>query len=193
MTLQQEKADSSRGSSEVDEPPLELTTEVLQEYSHSQIVNNFLNVLVTRKYLDGKNRYEVSRVFFLLVHRFSLSLFQTSITLLPFSDIELAVKNGYDGQQYEADRLNCSPILLLHVFDPYRQMKHRLEEAGIFTKDQKEKALLYSQDDNKAYRGYLLDAEFPLTYSKSAFGIGLNEEQLQTRFVCCVLVSSFFL
>jgi hypothetical protein len=67
MTLQQEKADSSRGSSEVDEPPLELTTEVLQEYSHSQIVNNFLNVLVTRKYLDGKNRYEVSRVFFLLV------------------------------------------------------------------------------------------------------------------------------
>jgi hypothetical protein len=94
------------------------------------------------------------------------------------------VKNGYDGQQYEADRIKCSPLALLHVFDPYRQMKHGLEEAGIFTKEQKEKALLYSQDDSKPYRGYLLDAEFPATYSKSSFGFGLNEEQLKTRLVC---------
>jgi hypothetical protein len=67
MTVQQEKekgdGSSSRGSSVVDEPPLELTAEVLNEYSHSQVVNNFLNVLVIRKYVDGKNRYEVCSCF----------------------------------------------------------------------------------------------------------------------------------
>lgn len=42
-----------------DEKPLELTPELLLEYSKHQILNDFLQVGVSRHYVDSKNRYEV--------------------------------------------------------------------------------------------------------------------------------------
>ena len=52
-----------------DEKPLELTPEALLEYSKHQIVNDYLQVGVTRHYVDSKNRYEV----FFLSFFFSLN------------------------------------------------------------------------------------------------------------------------
>jgi hypothetical protein len=49
-------------SDQSEERPLELTPELLAEYSKHQIVNDFLLVGVSRHYVDSKNRYEVSHL-----------------------------------------------------------------------------------------------------------------------------------
>jgi hypothetical protein len=102
--------------------------------------------------------------------------------MLSFDELEIAQKEKeIDSLAYNNEVTAVPDIDHLRVFDPYRQLKYALAEAGVFGKDKRDRAAAFNEDKAKAYLAVVLDVEFPKTYPKSTFGIGLNEPQLKTR------------
>lgn len=155
---------SEASKRESDEPPLVLTPEVIAEISEPQTIYDILKVHVLRQVIDSRNRYEAS------------------INLISFDELaDLPNKAQIDGVQYNLFSSTLPPLVITQTFDTYRQLKSQLQELGIFGRDKTDRFNDYNEDSSKAYHGIKLDAEFPKTYTQSAFGLGLNEEQLKTR------------
>lgn len=100
--------------------------------------------------------------------------------MLTFDELQIP-KTEIDATAYNNVTLQMTELNFMRVFDPYRQLKYALAEVGVFGKDKKEKAAQFNEDKSQPYLAVVLDAEFPKTYPKSTFGIGLNEPQLKTR------------
>jgi hypothetical protein len=64
------------------------------------------------------------------------------------------------------------------VFDGYRTLKNTLEEKNVFSLDRK-KAFKPKSPQDKLI---LIPVNFPKTYRRSSFGIGLGDNEIKTRY-----------
>lgn len=125
--------------------------------------------------------------------------------MLPFREIQVidSLKNEMNVAAYEDQLARTPPINIARPFDGYRDLKQNLEKCGVvcrknITTDtsanqnstdydrRTEASYSVMSADVSEYFGdqkdlIIINADFPRTYKRSAFGIKLSDEQITKR------------